>query len=86
VTVLKNGTLIFAPTQTIPMRKSLILLSALFLFLSGAVYAQSTERTELEKKRKQTLQEIDILNRQYNEPGAIGRDSTEDRPAEPNDR
>jgi murein hydrolase activator len=67
VTVLKNGTLIFAPTQTIPMRKSLILLSALFLFLSGAVYAQSTERTELEKKRKQTLQEIDILNRQYNE-------------------
>lgn len=49
------------------MRKSLILLSALFLFFSGAVYAQSTERTELEKKRKQTMQEIDVLNRQYNE-------------------
>jgi murein hydrolase activator len=48
------------------MRKSLILISALFLFLNSSLFAQN-ERSELEKKRKQTLQEIELLNRQYNE-------------------
>lgn len=49
------------------MRKSLILLSTLFLFLSASLFAQNPERAELEKKRKQTLQEIELLNKQYND-------------------
>ncbi|HMP88244.1 MAG TPA: hypothetical protein PKE63_13270, partial [Lacibacter sp.] len=38
-----------------------------FLLLPAFLAAQSNERAELEKKKKQTQQEIDVLNRQYEE-------------------
>jgi septal ring factor EnvC (AmiA/AmiB activator) len=48
------------------MRK--ILFVSLALLLQLLVIAQpANEKAELEKKRKQTLQEIEILNKQYNE-------------------
>ncbi len=48
------------------MRK--ILFVSFTLLLQLLVAAQpATEKAELEKKRKQTLQEIEILNKQYNE-------------------
>lgn len=46
-----------------PMLK--ICLLTVFTFLQVLVFAQ--DKTELEKKRKQTLQEIEVLNNQYNE-------------------
>lgn len=42
-----------------------IFLLTFFTFLQVLVFAQ--DKTELEKKRKQTLQEIEVLNNQYNE-------------------
>jgi septal ring factor EnvC (AmiA/AmiB activator) len=40
----------------------------LFVFMIPfSLWSQTTERTELEKKKKQTLQEIETLNRQFNE-------------------
>ena len=46
---------------------SLIVLFFSFLLLSVFSVAQNNEKAELERKKRQTLQEIDILNRQYNE-------------------
>lgn len=46
-----------------PMLK--ICLLTVFTLLQVLVFAQ--DKTELEKKRKQTLQEIEVLNNQYNE-------------------
>ncbi len=46
-----------------PMLK--ICLLTVFTFLQVLVFAQ--DKAELEKKRKQTLQEIEVLNNQYNE-------------------
>jgi septal ring factor EnvC (AmiA/AmiB activator) len=37
------------------------------LFVFNQVFAQNPERAELEKKKKQTLQEIEQLNKQYDE-------------------
>ncbi len=45
----------------------LIVLFFSFLLLSVCSIAQNNEKAELERKKRQTLQEIDILNRQYNE-------------------
>ncbi len=45
----------------------LIVLFFSFLLLSVFSVAQNNEKAELERKKRQTLQEIDILNRQYNE-------------------
>ena len=42
-----------------------IILLSVCTFLSVALVAQ--DKAELEKKRKQTLQEIDVLNRQYSD-------------------
>lgn len=42
-----------------------IFLLTVFTFLQVLVFAQ--DKAELEKKRKQTLQEIEVLNNQYNE-------------------
>lgn len=47
------------------MRLIVLFLSVLFLSVSS--FAQNNEKAELERKKRQTLQEIDILNRQYNE-------------------
>lgn len=47
------------------MRKIILLFLALFLHV--ALWAQPNDRADLEKKKKQTLQEIEILNNQYNE-------------------
>lgn len=38
-----------------------------FVFLGQPLWAQTNERAELEKKRRQTQQEIDALNRQFEE-------------------
>ena len=48
------------------MRKILFVSIAL-LFQLLLVAQPANEKAELEKKRKQTLQEIEILNKQYNE-------------------
>ncbi|MFT3845555.1 MAG: hypothetical protein QM725_10910 [Lacibacter sp.] len=45
------------------MRKFFLFIA--FIVLNVVVFAQ--DKTELEKKRKQTLQEIEVLNNQYNE-------------------
>ncbi|MFY7879198.1 MAG: murein hydrolase activator EnvC family protein [Lacibacter sp.] len=39
----------------------------LLLFMSLPLFAQQNEKAELEKRKRQTLQEIELLNRQYNE-------------------
>jgi septal ring factor EnvC (AmiA/AmiB activator) len=39
----------------------------LLLFMSLSLFAQQNEKAELEKRKRQTLQEIELLNRQYNE-------------------
>ncbi len=49
-----------------PMRK-IFLFAFLFMQLPALLLAQPNEKSELEKKKRQTLQEIDILNNQYNE-------------------
>lgn len=48
------------------MQRILVIITLLLLQLSVAAQ-QPNERAELEKKRKETLREIDILNNQYNE-------------------
>ncbi|MFN8265619.1 MAG: peptidoglycan DD-metalloendopeptidase family protein [Chitinophagaceae bacterium] len=48
------------------MRK-IFLFAFLFMQLPALLLAQPNEKSELEKKKRQTLQEIDILNNQYNE-------------------
>jgi murein hydrolase activator len=47
------------------MRKIFLLLAA--VLLQTALLAQPNDRADLEKKKRQTLQEIDNLNNQYNE-------------------
>ena len=47
----------------IPMLKFLLVVCC--TLLQVALFAQ--DKNELERKRKQTLQEIDVLNRQYND-------------------
>ncbi len=44
-----------------------ILFLILLMFLIGPAFAQNPEKAELEKKKRQTLQEIEQLNRQYDE-------------------
>lgn len=39
----------------------------LLLFMNLPLFAQQNEKAELEKRKRQTLQEIELLNRQYNE-------------------
>jgi murein hydrolase activator len=48
------------------MQRILVIITLLLLQLSVAAQ-QPNERAELEKKRRETLREIDILNNQYNE-------------------
>ena len=39
----------------------------IFWFVLSPAFAQNPEKAELEKKKKQTLQEIEQLNKQYDE-------------------